>query len=119
MKKMHKTLEQTMKLLNEEWERSGETKQILEMDIGQVNRLYESVYRDAQERQKLLEQIEEETPFIEVLKELHECYIMLRVAVKLDKLIRKAMKKQVNFVKVGLDKEEQKLVQEVWKAQVL
>lgn len=114
MKSVYRTLEKTTRLLTKEWERSGETKETLEIDIEQLRGMYERISQETSARKAVLDQMDEEIPYGEILKETHACYIMLRVAVKLSKLLQKAERKQLYFVKVKLDKEEYKMVKDIW-----
>ena len=112
MRNVYQILEQTTKRLTKEWERSGDTEQIVEFDIAQLEYLCQGVAEEVNERREILDSLGEDVPYMEVLQEIHECYIMLRAATKLDKALKKAVKKKAKFIKVKFDKEEFAMIEQ-------
>lgn len=113
MRNVYQILEQTTKRLTKEWERSGETKQTVELDISQLEHWCQGAADEIKARREILDCVGEGIPYMEILEETHECYILLRAANKLDKALKKAVKKNAKFIKLKFDKEEFAMIEQM------
>lgn len=111
-----RALEYAIRMLKKEWEKSGETKKVLEVDATEIHSMIAAINNDIKMSSDTVAG-EEEVPFRESLVQSKRNYILLRTGRKLMKATEKAEKKGTVFSKIELDKEEAKLLAEITKEQ--
>lgn len=109
-----RALEYAVRLLKKEWEKSGETKKVLETDTTEIRSMLEKINNDIKMCGEVMAR-EEEIPFRESMEQSKRNYILLRIGRKLVKAVEKAEKKETVFCKIELDKEEAKLLSQLIK----
>ena len=108
---MYKELNYVMKLLNKEWERSGEVKQEIVVDTKQIEDILVVLAEEISRRTEIHQMCEDDFRHNVTLS--HENYILLRMTKKFLWQKEETEKKKGVFSKVGLDKEEYKLYRSV------
>lgn len=111
-----RALEYAVRMLKKEWEKSGETKKVLETDTTEIRSMLDkinSAIKMCSEAAK-----EGEVPFRESIGQSKRNYILLRIGRKLIKAVEKAENKGTVFSKIELDKEEAKLLSQLMKESV-
>ena len=111
-----RVLEYAVKMLKKEWEKSGETKKVLETDTTEIHSMLEKINHDIKISSEAMTG-EEIIPFRESIEQSKRNYILLRIGRKLVKATEKAEKKGTVFSKIELDKEEAKLLAQIMKEQ--
>lgn len=111
-----RALEYAIRMLKKEWEKSGETKKVLETDITEIRSMFEKINDNVKMSGKVMTG-EETIPFGESIEQSKRNYILLRIGRKLVKATEKAEKKGTVFSKIELDKEEAKLLAQIMKEQ--
>lgn len=107
-KDMVRALSYAVKQLECEWERTGKTTRVEELDKGQLHYLFHEVQTEIGFRNEVCNHAEE-IPFEDSLVFSHENYILLRLGKKVYKAITHAENTRANFSKLMLDKEEAKI----------
>lgn len=107
-----RALEYAVRMLKKEWEKSGETKKVLETDTTQIRSMLAKINVDIKMSSEAVTG-KEEIPFRESLGASKRNYILLRLGKKLVNAMEKAEKKGTVFSKIELDKEEAKLLAEI------
>lgn len=111
-----RALEYALWMLKKEWEKSGETKKVLETDTTEIRFMLAKINSDIKISSEAMTG-EEEIPFKESIVKSKRNYILLRLGRKLMKAAERAEKKGTVFSKIELDKEEAKLLAEIMKEQ--
>lgn len=111
-----RALEYAVRMLKKEWEKSGETKKVLETDTTQIRSMLTAINNDIKMCGEAMTG-EEAIPFRESLAQSKRNYILLRLGRKMVKATQKAEKNGTVFSKIELDKEEAKLLAEILKEQ--
>ena len=111
-----RALEYTVRMLKKEWEKSGETKKVLETDTTEIRSILEKINDDVKMSNEVMTK-EEAIPFGESIEQSKRNYILLRIGRKLVKATEKAEKKGTVYSKIELDKEEAKLLAQIMKEQ--
>lgn len=107
-----RALEYAVRMLKKEWEKSGETKKVLETDTTEIHSMLEKINSDIK---RSSETAGGEIPFQESIGQTKRNYILLRLGRKLVKARDKAEKKGTVFARVELDGEERKLLSQILK----
>lgn len=111
-----RALEYAVRMLKKEWEKSGETKKVLETDTTEIRSMLEKINDDVKMSSEATTG-EEAIPFGESIEQSKRNYILLRIGRKLVKATEKAEKKGTVYSKIELDKEEAKLLAQIMKEQ--
>lgn len=111
-----RALEYAVRMLKKEWEKSGETKKVLETDTTEIRSMLEKINDDVKMSSEAMSG-EEAIPFGESIEQSKRNYILLRIGRKLVKATEKAEKKGTVYSKIELDKEEAKLLAQIMKEQ--
>lgn len=111
-----RALEYAVRMLKKEWEKSGETKKVLETDTTEIRSMLAKINNDIKMSSDAMTG-EEEIPFRESIVQSKRNYVLLRIGRKMVKATEKAEKKGTAFSKIELDKEEAKLLAEIIKEQ--
>ncbi len=107
-KDMIKALNYAVSQLEKEWERTGKTTRVEELDRNQLHYLFHEVQTEIGFRNEVCSHAEE-LPFEDSMVFTHENYILLRLGKKVYKAIVHAENTRANFAKLMLDKEEAKI----------
>ncbi len=112
-----KNMEFLVKELHKEWERSGDTKATVMIELEEVNEVNQTLAEKIMEKQNRIE--EDDMTFKDSMLLSKENYILLRLAKKIkmqeDKTNAKALDLEFS---VTLDKEEYKLFQSMFSAKL-
>lgn len=111
-----RALEYALRMLKKEWEKSGETKKVLEIDTAQIRSMLAKINEDIKMCNEAVAG-EQEIPFKESLGASKRNYVLLRLGKKLVAATEKAEKKGIVFSKIELDKEEAKMLVQIMKEQ--
>ncbi|HBI61252.1 MAG TPA: hypothetical protein DDY31_08590 [Lachnospiraceae bacterium] len=111
-----RALEYAVRMLKKEWEKSGETKKVLETDTTEIRSMLEKINDDVKMSNEAMTGAEA-IPFGESIEQSKRNYILLRIGRKLVKATEKAEKKGTVYSKIELDKEEAKLLTQIMKEQ--
>ena len=111
-----RALEYAVRMLKKEWEKSGETKKVLETDTTEIRSMLEKINDDVKMSSEAMTG-EEAISFGESIEQSKRNYILLRIGRKLVKATEKAEKKGTVYSKIELDKEEAKLLAQIMKEQ--
>ena len=111
-----RALEYAVRMLKKEWEKSGETKKVLETDTTEIRSMLEKINDDVKMSNEAMTGAEA-IPFGESIEQSKRNYILLRIGRKLVKATEKAEKKRTVYFKIELDKEEAKLLAQIMKEQ--
>lgn len=109
-----RALEYAVRMLKKEWEKSGETKKVLEADTTEIHSMFEKINGDIKRSNESITG-KEEISFRESIEQSKRNYILLRIGRKLVKATERAEKKGTVFCKIELDKEETKLLSQLMK----
>lgn len=111
-----RALEYAISMLKKEWEKSGETKKVLEIDTTEIQSMLGKINDDVKMSSEAMTG-EEAIPFKESIEQSKRNYILLRIGRKLVEATEKAEKKGTVYSKIELDKEEAKLLAQIMKEQ--
>lgn len=102
-------LKYTIKCLEKEWLRSGETKFTEEADINDMEHIISLICAKAEETRDIFLP-ENKMDFRETLRISHMDHILLRLGRKYSRALRNAKKREKKCVYIKLDKEETKIL---------
>lgn len=105
-----KSMEFVIKQLHTEWERSGEIKTEVILDMAQLNSVMISMAQKIAEKRK---QSDEDLTFSESIIYSHENYILLRTIRKFMYAKYRLEKSDAVFTRILLDKEEMRVYQDM------
>lgn len=111
-----RALEYAIQMLKKEWEKSGETKKVLETDTTEIRSMLEKINNVVKMCSEAMTGAEA-IPFGESIEQSKRNYILLRIGRKLMKATEKAEKSGTVFCKIELDKEEAKMLAQIMKEQ--
>lgn len=95
-----RALEYALRMLKKEWEKSGETKKVLETDTAQIRSMLAKINEDIKMCSEAVAG-EQEIPFKESLGTSKTNYVLLRLGKKLVAATEKAEKKGLFFPKLS------------------
>lgn len=107
---MQKEMEDVLKLLEHEWERTGETKEVQVIGLREISLVNFEIERKIKENK---EQLSLDISFRDSLKLSRENYVLLRLARKIKAEKDKADQDNQRWFYVGLDMEEYELYMEI------
>lgn len=102
-------LKHTIKCLEKEWLRSGETKFTEEADINDMEHIISLICAKAEETRDIFLP-ENKMDFRETLRISHMDHILLRLGRKYSRALRNAKKREKKCAYIKLDKEETKIL---------
>ena len=102
-------LKYTIRCLEKEWLRSGETKFTEETDINDIEHIISLICAKAEETRDIFLP-ENRMDFMETLSISHMNHILLRLGRKYSKALKNARKKENKCAYIKLDKEETKML---------
>lgn len=115
-KEIVRNMEYLVKLLHQEWERSGRTRAEVRIALADVDEIKKRFGTAIRERQKQLEM--EELTFQQSMELSKRNFVLLRVVRKIKKAQDKTNRKGIDLkFTIELDKEEYKLFTEIVKVQ--
>lgn len=107
---MQKEMEHVLKLLEREWERTGETKEVQVIGLREISLINFEIERKIKENK---EQLSLDISFRDSLKLSRENYVLLRLARKIKAKKDKADQDNQRWFYVGLDVEEYELYMKI------